>query len=62
MRPNFEVRPGAVAHLALAQGHPCLQASMFALRTYSNSNPFMQAILETLHVRLSGGEISITVC
>jgi hypothetical protein len=22
MRPNFEVRPGAVAHLALAQGHP----------------------------------------
>jgi hypothetical protein len=26
MRPNFEVRPGAVAHLALAQGHPCSQA------------------------------------
>jgi hypothetical protein len=22
MRPNFEVRPKAVAHLALAQGHP----------------------------------------
>jgi hypothetical protein len=24
MRPNFEVRPGAVTHLALAQGHPCI--------------------------------------
>jgi hypothetical protein len=23
MRPFFKVRPGAVAHLALAQGHPC---------------------------------------
>ena len=23
MRPNFKVRPRAVAHLALAQGHPC---------------------------------------
>ena len=27
MRPNFEVRPGAVVHLALAQGHPCPRGS-----------------------------------
>ena len=27
MKPNFEVRPGVVAHLALAQGHPCSLAT-----------------------------------
>jgi hypothetical protein len=29
MRPNFEVRPRAVAHLALAQGHPWIVTSAF---------------------------------
>jgi hypothetical protein len=24
MKPNFEVRPKMVAHLDLAQGHPCV--------------------------------------
>jgi hypothetical protein len=27
MMPNFKVRPRAVAHLALAQGHPCHEDS-----------------------------------
>uniref|UniRef100_A0A2N9H466 F-box associated domain-containing protein n=1 Tax=Fagus sylvatica TaxID=28930 RepID=A0A2N9H466_FAGSY len=34
-KPNFEVRPGAVAHLALAHSHPCLLLGA-NVRTYTN--------------------------
>jgi hypothetical protein len=48
MRPNFEVRPRAVAHLALAQGHPCVYDNMHLLNLWEsflllcelNANPY----------------------
>jgi hypothetical protein len=43
MRPNFEVRPKAIAHLVLAQGHPCV-------RVYLTSMDFMANVLASTNL------------
>ena len=39
MRPNFEVKPRAVAHLALAQGHACPKGSKSQFKYACESVP-----------------------
>jgi hypothetical protein len=39
MRPNFEVRLRTVAHLALAQGHPCTRLRELEVSTTNGMRP-----------------------